>query len=357
MSIVKVENLNKLFGSMAAVDDVSFEVGEGEILVIVGASGCGKTTTLRCIAGLETPTSGTITVSGRTMSSADTWVPPEKRGIGMMFQSYALWPHMTVAGNVGYGLRLKRTPKKEARVAVDRVLDLVGLGGMGERYPSTLSGGQQQRVALARSVVAEQKVILLDEPLSNLDAKLREDMRTELRSLVKKLKMTAIHITHDQLEAMALADSLIYMRNGRIEQSGSPRDIYRSPVNVSVADFIGKATFFDGTLEGASSAEGAKVRIAPSVELLSRKVAPTVAGTEVRVAIRPEDVTISTLAPAGHNALKATVTAETFLGAHTEYALQLDGIAIMSYTTADFQVGSSVYIQIDPDRIVCLPRT
>ena len=358
MPVIEVSNLSKVFGNKRAIDNLSFSVDEGEILVIVGSSGCGKTTTLRCIAGLDTPTTGTIKVEGRTVVSDSVFVPPEKRGIGMVFQSYALWPHKTVFDNIAYSLVIKGSPREEIRRAVADAVALVGLSGMEDRFPSTLSGGQQQRVALARCAVAEPRVLLLDEPLSNLDAKLREQMRDELKLLIKKLKSTAVHITHDQSEAMAIADRIICMRDGRVEQMGSARDLYRRPANRFVADFIGIASFVDGTVSAAGDgSQRVKVRIASGDELWAEPTADGGDAGEVTLCIRPETVELTVERPQGANVLSGTVTDSTFLGDHTEYRVDIGGGTIIkSRSQADFSTGSTVYAAIDPEKLISLPR-
>jgi ABC-type Fe3+/spermidine/putrescine transport system ATPase subunit len=352
---VVVRNLTKAFAGVRAVDNVSFAVNEGEILVIVGASGCGKTTTLRCIAGLEQPTSGTIEIDGRPVASDSLFVPPEKRGIGMMFQSYALWPHKSVFDNIAYGLVLRKRSKVEIRDAVQRALRSVGLENLANRFPSTLSGGQQQRVALARATVVEPKVLLLDEPLSNLDAKLREQMRVDLRQLVKSLKMTAIHITHDQSEAMAIADKVIYMRNGQIQQEGSPRDLYRRPASRAVAEFVGTATFLEGEVVPGSNSEDLRVRISTNAEIRVAVMGCS-GGNRMILAVRPECVTLSETKPEGDNVFAAVVRSQVFLGDVTEYIVETSGITMKCRNSADHSVGTSLFVKIDPRDVICLPR-
>jgi ABC-type Fe3+/spermidine/putrescine transport system ATPase subunit len=353
MAIVEVRHLTKKFGEHAAVDDVNFSVDAGEILVIVGESGCGKTTTLRCIAGLETPTEGEIVVGGMTMFGDGVFVPPERRELGMVFQSYALWPHMTVFSNIAYGLALqKKKSKQEIRADVERIIDMVDLTGLGERYPSTLSGGQQQRVALARSAVAEPRLLLLDEPLSNLDAKLREQMRSELKHMIKKLQMTAIHITHDQHEAMGIADRIICMRSGRIEQMGDGRDLYYRPRNRFIADFIGTATFIDGTVV-SRGVEESTIRLAGKIDFVSDSVPAD--SDRVVVAIRPESVSLTTTPPEGNNVHKATVLEETFFGSHTEYVVDVGGVKLGVNSPDSFKVSADLFIRVAPERVLCLP--
>lgn len=354
MAIIEVDHVTKSFNGLNAVNDVSFSVDAGEVLVIVGSSGCGKTTTLRCIAGLETPTRGEVRIEGKTMSSAGVFVPPEQRGIGMVFQSYALWPHKTVFDNVAYSLVVRRVSRGEVRTAVERALGLVGLDGMADRYPATLSGGQQQRVALARSLVAEPRVLLLDEPLSNLDAKLRELMRIELKHLIKRIGITAVHITHDQTEAMAIADRIICMRAGRIEQVGSARELYRHPVNRYVADFIGSGTFLDGAVVGRQDPDRVLVKVAEGVELWA-VAEHAIVTAQVTLVLRPEDIVISAGPVQAPNALSAKVTEEVFLGDHIEYMLELGALRLRARSLQDLAIGSTVSVIIDPSKIICLP--
>ena len=357
MSVIEVRHLIKNFVSMKAVDDVSFSVDAGEILVIVGGSGSGKTTTLRCIAGLEEPSGGTVSIGGDVVSSPNVFISPEKRGIGMVFQSYALWPHMNVFDNIAYGLVLKKMPSSQIRESVGRVVELVGLGGLGDRFPSTLSGGQQQRVALARSAVAEPKVLLLDEPLSNLDAKLREQMRGDLRMLVKKLNMTAIHITHDQNEAMAMADRVIYMHQGRIEQAGTPRELYRTPNSRRVAEFIGSATFIEGKVVRLAANGEVIVQVPDGSELHSRTNKTFKVNAAVTVAIRPENVSLSISAPPGENVFSGTIAGETYLGDHVESFIDVIGTKLRAWHAEDIPVGSKIFCSISPEKVLCFPQT
>ena len=255
---IEVENLEVRYGSVTAVEGVSFEVRLGEQLTLLGPSGCGKTTTLRAIAGLERPTSGAIRIGGKSVyaSAERINVPAEKRGLSMVFQSYAIWPHMTVFDNVAYGLRIRRHNPQEIRDKVRRALDLVQMGAFEERQASQLSGGQQQRVALARACVFSPSVLLFDEPLSNLDAKLRADMRIELRELQHRLGITSVYVTHDLEEALAMSDRIVVMRSGRIEQTGSPAEIYNLPRNAFVADFVGSSNLIQGRLRPDLAGDG-----------------------------------------------------------------------------------------------------
>ena len=253
---IEVADLVVRYGDVTAVDSIGFDIAPGELVTLLGPSGCGKTTTLRAVAGLETPSGGIIRLNGDSVYSASERrnVPAEKRGVSMVFQSYAIWPHMTVFDNVAYGLRVRRLPQAEVRQNVERVLGLVQMQGFADRPASKLSGGQQQRVAVARAIAFSPSVVLFDEPLSNLDAKLRAEMRVELRELQRRLDITSLYVTHDQEEALAISDRVIVMNGGRIEQIGTPEDIYNRPHSRFVADFVGSANLIAGKVRGPSGA-------------------------------------------------------------------------------------------------------
>ncbi|HMA10208.1 MAG TPA: ABC transporter ATP-binding protein, partial [Ramlibacter sp.] len=246
MSKLVLRNVSRTFGSYTAVDNLNLTLHEGELVSLLGSSGCGKTTTLRMIAGFITPTQGTIELDGEVISSPQSSLPPEKRKMSMIFQSYAIWPNMTVEENVGFGLKLRKVPGAEAKRRIDEMLEVVQLGRLRDRYPAELSGGQQQRVALARSIVVKPAILLLDEPLSNLDANLREEMRFEIRRLHDEFKMTMVYVTHDQAEAMVTSDRIAVMNQGRIEQIDAPYELYRNPKTKFVAGFIGRTNFLTG---------------------------------------------------------------------------------------------------------------
>ena len=246
MSKLVLKNVSRTFGSYTAVDNLNLTLHEGELVSLLGSSGCGKTTTLRMIAGFMTPTQGTIELDGEVISSPQSSLPPEKRKMSMIFQSYAIWPNMTVQENVGYGLKLRKVAADEAKRRVNEMLEVVQLGPLRDRYPAELSGGQQQRVALARSMVVKPSILLLDEPLSNLDANLREEMRFEIRRLHDEFKMTMVYVTHDQSEAMVTSDRIAVMNKGRIEQIDAPFELYRNPKTRFVAGFIGRTNFLTG---------------------------------------------------------------------------------------------------------------
>ena len=249
MATVTISNLTKSYGDVQVLKEFNEVFKDGEFVTLLGPSGCGKTTILRMIAGFEIPTTGEIRIDDKVVSGGKSFVPPEHRDIGMVFQSYAVWPHMTVFDNVIYPLKIKKVDKEEIRKRADRILGIVHLTQYKDRLPNQLSGGQQQRVALARALLSEPKLLLLDEPLSNLDAKLRESMRFEIKDITKELGITVVYVTHDQNEAMAMSDRILLINNGVVQQSGPPEEIYNHPVNPFVADFLGKVSFFSGTAE------------------------------------------------------------------------------------------------------------
>ncbi len=284
MATVTIEHISKTFGDNVVLKDFSETFRDGEFITLLGPSGCGKTTMLRIIAGFEKPSGGEVRINGRLVSGGKTFVPPEKRNIGMVFQSYAVWPHMNVFDNVAYPLTIKKVPKPKIREQVERVLGIVHLSQYAQRLPSQLSGGQQQRVALARALVAEPELLLLDEPLSNLDAKLRESMRFEIKEIQTALGITVVYVTHDQTEAMAMSDRIILIHQGQIQQVGPPTEIYNHPVNPFVADFLGKVDFARGT------AEAGRILLSGTDQVLpwdGERRGP------VTVAVRPERITLS----------------------------------------------------------------
>jgi len=308
---VTFERVSKAFGPVVAVREVSFTIEPGALVTLLGPSGCGKTTTLRLIAGLEMPTSGRIRIGEDEV----TTLPATERDVSMVFQSYALFPHMTVLENVAYGLTVSGWKKADARARAEEGLTLVGLADYGRRLPSELSGGQQQRVAVARALVLEPQVLLFDEPLSNLDAKLRRRVREEIRELQQKLGLTTVYVTHDQGEALAVSDRIIVMRDAEIAQEGAPRDLYEAPVDVFVADFIGDANLVDAEIT-AVNGELASVRIGPLVrELPHRGLAPG----QAHAALRPE--TIALLPERRNDAIAGEIRKATYLGSHMEYTV------------------------------------
>ena len=285
MSTVTIKNLTKSFGSSQVLKEFNEEFHDREFVTLLGPSGCGKTTMLRMIAGFEIPTTGEIWIDDKLVSGGKTFLPPEKRDIGMVFQSYAVWPHMNVFDNVAYPLQIKHVKKEEIRTRVEKILETVHLSRYADRLPNQLSGGQQQRIALARALVAEPNLLLLDEPLSNLDAKLRESMRFEIKDITKSLGISVVYVTHDQTEAMAMSDRIFLINNGIVQQSGTPDEIYSHPVNQFVADFLGKVDFFKGVAENGT------------IRMTDWEVDLQYPGMEqkgnVEVAIRPENIRIS----------------------------------------------------------------
>ncbi len=333
------EKVAKRFGAFAAVDDVSFSIAPGTLVTLLGPSGCGKTTTLRLIAGLEHATGGRILIDGVDVTRRAA----AERDVSMVFQSYALFPHMSVLENVCYGLRASGVARGKAEAMAAEKIGLVGLSGLERRLPSELSGGQQQRVAVARAIVLEPKVLLFDEPLSNLDAKLRRRVRDEIRALQQDLRLTVVYVTHDQQEALAVSDRIIVMQAGRIAQDASPRDLYERPVSRFIADFIGDANLVPGTVVAGG------VRIGGGVAPLD------VAGTgAVLLAIRPQAFRF------GMGTLRGRVVKAAYLGSHMEYGVQLDGLAeelfvIGADTMAPLQAGAEVAIEIDPAGVAVVP--
>jgi len=301
---VRLERVSKRFGAVVAVDDVTLEVPPGRLVTLLGPSGCGKTTTLRIIAGLEAPSGGRVFIGDEDV----TPLPASTRSVTMVFQSYALFPHLTVFENVAYGLRIMKLPDAEIRAQVAAVLDLVGLPGVEERFPAQLSGGQQQRVALARALVMKPKVLLFDEPLSNLDAKLRKRVRGEIRDLQRRLGITSIYVTHDQAEALALSDIIVVMNQGRVEQVGSPFDLYRRPATRFVADFIGEANLLPGRYSDG------RVAVGPYAFPFRQ---PEVAPGPVTVVARPEAVQVETEG----QGLPGTIRSAFFMGTTIDYLI------------------------------------
>jgi iron(III) transport system ATP-binding protein len=349
--------------TIRAAQDVSFEVPQGKLFTLLGPSGCGKTTTLRSIAGLERPRAGEIVVGGTVIfsSSGDVFVPPNKRGLGMVFQSYAIWPHMTVFDNAAFPLQVskKSLPRKEIQERVHRVLKVVALDEMADREATKLSGGQQQRLALARALVMEPPLLLLDEPLSNLDAKLRERMRFELKRLQRELGITTVYVTHDQSEALALSHSIAVMNGGKIEQLGSPREVYERPRNQFVADFIGSTNFVKGTVHGVDATPGF-YRIASEVgNLKARGLDSLKTGEEVVLSIRPEDIELSERRQEGENTYEATVDQKVFLGEFIDFQVKIGGRSVQSRAHPSLRtpVGERLHVRIDPDKCVALKAT
>jgi iron(III) transport system ATP-binding protein len=359
---ISVRNLSKTYrtrrGDVVALRDVSMNVADGEIMVLLGPSGCGKTTLLRSVAGLEHPDSGEIVVQDRTVYSSAEGIslPPEKRHLSMVFQSYALWPHMTVLENVAYPLRTAKVKDGEVRERVHKVLCMVRLEKNAASYPGQLSGGQQQRVALARALVASEGVILFDEPLSNLDAKVRERLRDELLSLQQELGFTALYVTHDQTEATGLADRIAVMEVGAVAQLGTPTDVYHTPNSRYVADFVGSANEIDGTVVGDA---GGYVRVqTPIGSLLGTPASSAFStGRSVRVMFRPEHCRIGAPGSNGHNQVGCRVERSMFLGSHMEYVVSAGGhrLVLKSMEGDVIESGTDVVVRLDPARARVFP--
>ncbi|HKU45485.1 MAG TPA: ABC transporter ATP-binding protein [Burkholderiales bacterium] len=346
--------------TIRAAHEVSFEVPQGKLFTLLGPSGCGKTTTLRSIAGLERPVSGEIKVGGDTIysSARGIFIPPNRRGLGMVFQSYAIWPHMTVFDNAAFPLQVSKRKIKDIKERVHRVLKVVALDEMADREATKLSGGQQQRLALARALVMEPPLLLLDEPLSNLDAKLRERMRFELKRLQRELRITTVYVTHDQSEALALSHSIAVMNGGRIEQLGAPREVYERPRNQFVADFIGTTNFIKGQVSAPDAA--GFYRIAAEIGALkARGVDSLKAGEEVVLSIRPEDIQLSEEPQQGENTYDATVDQKVFLGEFVDFQVRIGGRSVQSraHPSLRTRVGEPLYVRIDPDKCVALKAT
>jgi ABC-type Fe3+/spermidine/putrescine transport system ATPase subunit len=316
---IAVDSLTKRFGALAAVSEVSLSVEEGEMFTLLGPSGCGKTTLLRLLAGFYTPDSGEIRFGDRVVNH----VPPHERGIGMVFQNYALWPHMTVMENVSYGLKLRKVTADEMTRRVHAVLEKVGLSGLGERYPGQLSGGQQQRVALARALVLNPQMLLLDEPLSNLDAKIRVQVRAEIRKLQKELGITAVYVTHDQEEALAMSDRIAVFKLGRTCQIGPPKALYERPANPFVADFIGINNLVPGTV---MSVAGTGLRAETMLgEIVAIHDGRLQAGYKCVLCMRPENVALDESTGGEKNRFKGRIALASYLGNTLRYDVDLGG--------------------------------
>jgi len=355
MAAISIERVSKRYGAVAAVRELSLEVYAREFVTLLGPSGCGKTTLLRLIAGFMAPDDGVIRVDGLAVSTADAVVPPEQRGMGMVFQNYAIWPHKTVYENVAFGLEVRRVAPKTARERVARVLELVNLAGLEPRFPSELSGGQQQRVALARSLVVEPKILLLDEPLSNLDAKLRERMRWELKELQRRTGITFVYVTHDQAEAMALSDRIAVLHGGALLQVGSPRDVYTRPASREVADFMGLVNLIPGRVVRAAAADGL-VSIAGGEPVRVSVPDDLRAGMSVQVAIRPESLRLvsdgTEVVDTARGSLRGKIADLTFLGNLVDCYLVLDDgtrVRVQADPDAPLLIGQPLRVAFDPD--------
>ena len=383
--MLKVEGLYTEYPSdhgqvVKAAQDVSFTVDEGRLFTLLGPSGCGKTTTLRSIAGLERPRAGEISINDQIVysSSKNIFVAPNRRGFGMVFQSYAIWPHMSVFENTAFPLQVRRPglfapgggrlSRKEIRDKVARVLTAVQLDQLAGREATKLSGGQQQRLALARALVMEPALLLLDEPLSNLDAKLREKMRFELKRLQRELKITTVYVTHDQSEALALSHRIAVMNEGRIQQIGSPRDIYERPASQFVADFVGNTNFIDGHVVSeahvvsglsrtASPPEGGHYLMRTEMGDMKVTVAQELHPDErVAISVRPEDVELAEVKPAGDNVWQGRVDQKVFLGEAVDFQVKVGTRTLLSrqHPTLRTKVGEVIFVRLDPEKCIVL---
>ena len=341
--IIELKNISKAFDGETVLDNISLDIHDNEFITLLGPSGCGKTTTLRIIGGFVYPDQGDVIFMGERIND----VPPHKRNVNTVFQKYALFPHLNVFENVAFPLRERKLPKKEIKEKVNKMLDMVMLSGFAHRRVTSLSGGQQQRVAIARALVNEPKVLLLDEPLGALDLKLRKDMQQELKKIQKSTGITFIFVTHDQEEALSMSDTIVVMSEGKIQQIGTPQDIYNEPVNAFVADFIGESNIVDGVMLADY-----KVRFGGQIfDCLDTGFAPN---EPVDVVIRPEDVDIVKPAP---GVLQGTVTSVTFMGVHNEAIVDIDGFKWMIQTTDPVEEGAHIGIYLEPDAIHIMKKS
>ena len=353
-SYLKIERLTKQFGSFTALKDISLEIFLGEFVCFLGPSGCGKTTLLRAIAGLDVQTSGRIFQGGKEISN----LPASQRDFGIVFQSYALFPNLSVAANVGYGLVSHGLPKVEIKTRVNDLLRLVGLPDSGGKYPAQLSGGQQQRIAVARALALSPGLLLLDEPLSALDARVRAHLRVEVRRLHQRLGVTTIMVTHDQEEALTMADRIVVMNQGVIEQIGSPTEIYRKPASAFVADFVGTTNFLPGVVAGPGHVRFGEINLACDLDI---RLGP---GNDVTLAIRPEDVVIRNIGPSTPNTFTARVAEIEFLGSFCRVGLAVNGgdpslvadFSINAVRDLAIAEGKSMPVALPPDRLRVFPR-
>ncbi|MFN3891177.1 MAG: ABC transporter ATP-binding protein [Beijerinckiaceae bacterium] len=356
--MIKVRNLRKSFATKTdmvhAVDGVSFDVGTGETVTLLGPSGCGKTTTLRCVAGLEKSSAGSISIGDQVVAEpeANVFVPPHRRDLGMVFQSYAIWPHMNVFENVSYALEGRRLGKAEIARRTTKALEIVKMAHLADRPAPRLSGGQQQRVAIARALVSEPKALLFDEPLSNLDAQLRAEMRKELRRLQQQIGLTSIYVTHDQAEALAISDWIVVMRDGRIIERGRPEDVYRRPAHVFTARFLGASNLLPGRVVERRGAQAQVDTAAGPVigECADETLAP---GDSVEVSVRPEDIRVSggsAAAQASDNRLEGVIALSVFAGSVTEAEVNCNGVNFACLLPHRAGPGAAVSLSFSPER-------
>jgi iron(III) transport system ATP-binding protein len=365
MGGVRVSDLSKKYGDIVAVDGITMDFEKGTLTTILGPSGCGKTTTLRCIAGLERPDGGVISIGDSTVFSKDINLPPEKRMVGIVFQSYAIWPHMTVFDNVGFPLKIRHSSRQETSRRVKEVMDMVRLTGLGDRSATQLSGGQQQRVALARALVFDPEVLLLDEPLSNLDTSLRDVVRVEVRRIQQSLGITTIYVTHDQQEALSISDKVVVMREGRVMAVGPPKEIYSRPSNDFVASFVGKANLIPGRLAGLS---GRLARVSAEIGEVNCELPDGLnfkEGDKVVVSIKPENVLVS--GDEGRrpepNTFRGRVEFTSYLGAFSEILVSLGGHegeqhglrVVKASESMPFAEGQSIQVTLPAQYCLALP--
>jgi ABC-type Fe3+/spermidine/putrescine transport system ATPase subunit len=355
LNVLELKNLTKRFAAEVAVDRLSFAVEEGEIFTLLGPSGCGKSTTLRMVAGLEHPDGGEIVLNGRTVASAGKkfFLPPERRNMGMVFQSYAIWPHMTVLENVAFPLKLRPDAKQRAKEQVMEVLAAVGLEGFADRPATLLSGGQQQRVALARALVYRPEILLLDEPLSNLDAKLREQMRVEIRSIVRRFDTTVLYVTHDQAEAMTLSSRIAVMNRGQLEQLGRPAEIYERPATPFVRDFLGQTVLLPGKVRRGAEPACVEMDSAGHVVPLQGSLQDFADGVQVNVACRAESFTPLPPGAPVSNQLQAVIEDVYYLGSRVDYSVRVVGrsFTVQGEKENIYPPGSNVLLRINPKGI------
>ena len=360
MATVSLRGLAKNFTGMAAVDDFNLEIADGEFVSLLGPSGCGKTTTLRLIAGFLQPDAGEIWVDGEVVSSRSRLVPPERRNMSMIFQSYAVWPHMTVAQNVAYGLKFKNFTRQEGQQKIAKLLQLVHLDGLNDRYPGELSGGQQQRVALARALVVEPQILLMDEPLSNLDANLREEMRFEIRRLHEEFAITTIYVTHDQAEAMATSDRIAVLNRGRLVQVGRPAEIFDRPRTRFVAEFVGKANILTGQWR-----DDGKIQCGAEFVLHVARNGAIAVGGEAAVCLRPHNIQLvgdetaaRRLADSGYNVFTGAIERRIYFGEVVDYIIDLAPQAfklrVIDSPAQQFEPGQRVFAAAKPEHCVAV---
>jgi iron(III) transport system ATP-binding protein len=359
MATIKLDHLTKRFGNSTAVNQINLDVANGELIALLGPSGCGKTTTLRMLAGFLSPDDGQILVDHALVSSQKRTIPPEKRNMSMIFQSYAIWPHKTVFENVAFGLQLRRVSKEELRSRVMQALEVTYLDRLADRYPAQLSGGQQQRVALARAIVIKPQILLLDEPLSNLDASLRDEMRCEVRRIHDETGLTTVYVTHDQSEALVLADRIVVMSNGEIEQAGTPEDIYERPETEFVAQFIGRCNVLPGTLIGRDRVDVSGVSLRAEDRATGLQ-----AGQSVALSVRPHSIIMDPIDCGidsnSANCFTVQVQQQSYFGEFREYQVRLEHsevcLSVVTSPSIRHQVGDRLVVQIPPEHCRIVPN-